>query len=610
MWREYCGFFAPDPESLKSWRVELQAQGFDVMEAPGTSACLQFMLSGHGSQQFVNDEHTLATMVGAPYRLNAESSVSEPLTLAAIVSMVRKSGPRALAEIGGPFALAIATPATRELLLAIDRFAVHNLYYVAERDSWAFATRAPTLSAHPSVARRFHAQAIYDYLYFHCLPAPDAGFINMERVLPGHFVQFTGGKRSTHAYWAPQYHENAENSFGAQVRALPSIIETAVSRRQSETETACFLSGGLDSSTVTGLCAKRAPGKVTAFTIGFDASGYDEMEFARSVAEHFKVKHAHYYVTPQDIIDSLPAIIGALDAPLGNASTVPTYFCARLAAQHGFQSIMAGDGGDELFGGNSRYATQILFDYYRRMPALIRRGLAEPAANGLPTWARRGLIGKAASYIRQAAVPLPDRLMTYNLLNHIPPQDFLTPEFAHSLDLAHPLARLREMYVAQPDISMINQLLRLDWRLTLADNDLPKVSRMSALAGLEVHYPMLDEGVFEFAAHLPASAKVTARELRPLFRTAFAHFLPQSTLTKSKQGFGMPFGVWLNENASLKEFASEHLRTLEKAGLIQSSFRHKFLSGTLQMHPAYFGMLIWILMALGLWLTTHRAEVG
>ena len=154
----------------------------------------------------------------------------------------------------------------------------------------------------------------------------------------------------------------------------------AIARRQAPGRTACFLSGGLDSSTVTGLCAKRRPGEVTAFTIGFDASGYDEMDFARSVATHFNVEHAHYYVTPQDIVSALPSIIGALDGPFGNASAVPTYFCARQAAEHGFTSIMAGDGGDELFGGNSRYTTHRLFDHYHRLPGALRRDVMGPSA--------------------------------------------------------------------------------------------------------------------------------------------------------------------------------------------------------------------------------------
>ena len=199
--------------------------------------------------------------------------------------------------------------------------------------------------------------------------------------------------------------------------------------------------------------------------------------------------------------------------------------------------------------------------------------------------------------------------MTYNLLNWISPETFLTPEFMAGFNRERPGELLRQMYLTTPDTGMVNRLLHLDWRLTLADSDLPKVNRMTALAGIDVSYPLLDEAVFEFAANLPSSAKVTRATLRPLFRTAFKDFLPQSTLDKSKQGFGLPFGLWLRENPLLKDFAHSQLAQLEAAGILKMNFRDSFLNGALNAHPAYFGVLVWILMALSLWLQSARVTL-
>ena len=612
---DFCGYLSDAAERLQVWHAALRERQFGLVRwagdrvNKGPNAAVYVPAQGQSTQLF-NDGSALAGLSGTPYRLGgSDAAAYEPLSLAGIVAMITTEGPAALAHIGGAFALAVSFPQRGELLLAIDRFAVENLFYVADADGVAYATRTQNLAGHPAVDHRFSPQAIYDYLYFHCIPGPETGFIGMDRLLPGHYLHHVNGRNTVQAYWEPTYSEDTRTPAAQLARRLPAIIEAAIARRQAPGRTACFLSGGLDSSTVTGLCAKRRPGEVTAFTIGFDASGYDEMDFARSVATHFNVEHAHYYVTPQDIVSALPSIIGALDGPFGNASAVPTYFCARQAAEHGFTSIMAGDGGDELFGGNSRYTTQRLFDHYHRLPGALRHGVMEPIAAALPDWARKGPLGKAASYVRQAAVPLPDRLMTYNLLNWIAPETFLTADFMAQVDQQHPVERLREMYQFAPGTGMINQLLHLDWRLTLADSDLPKVCRMTALAGIDVQYPMLDEAVFDYAASLPGSAKVTSRTLRPLYREAFKNFLPQSTLTKSKQGFGLPFGVWLQENLALKEFASAHLATLETAGLLKPGFRDSFLSGTLNAHPAYFGVLVWILMALGIWYEASEVKL-
>ena len=151
------------------------------------------------------------------------------------------------------------------------------------------------------------------------------------------------------------------------------------------------------------------------------------------------MRHENYYVTPADIVDSLPAIVEEFDAPFGNASAIPTYYCAKLAASRGHRSILAGDGGDELFGGNARYQKQRVFERYARLPAMLRHGLCEPLANGLPAGLQRGLLGKAMSYVRQAAVPLPDRLMTYNLLNFVAPDSFLAPAVLAAVDREAPL---------------------------------------------------------------------------------------------------------------------------------------------------------------------------
>lgn len=554
------------------------------------------------------DDETVALLLGRPWLLE-EAPHAAPVTAGTLARLFPTEGVPLLSRLGGAFALCLVRPQRGEVLLAIDRFAVENFFYVLNGPDLAWGTRLAQLADHPLVNHRITPQAIFEYLYFHCVPGPGTIHAGVQRLLPGHYLHHREGQTTVRAHWVPHYRVLDSAAEIPEPSALPGIIEAAVARHEREGPQACFLSGGLDSSAVTGLAAKRHPGEVTAFTIGFQAPGYDEMEYARIVARHFNVRHVDYYVTPDDIVDSLPQLVNAFDGPFGNASAVPTYFCARLAREHGFSSMLAGDGGDELFGGNSRYATQLLFEYYQRLPELLRTQLLEPLGSGLPAWARRGVLGKAASYVRQAAVPLPDRLMTWNLLNWISPESFLDADFLATLDQGLPLRRLREMYDPSQDIAMVDKLLHLDLRLTLADSDLPKVKRMCAHAGIDVDFPLLDSAVFDYAAGLPAGAKVSRETLRPAFRTAFANFLPAATLGKSKQGFGLPFGLWLREDPGLREFASCHLQALEDCGVLRRGFRNDFLAGRLASNPAYYGVLVWILLTLALWLDSSRARL-
>lgn len=604
------GYVAAETGALEGFTAGLRRDGMTTAGAGAGHA--QAYARGAVACVPLHDGRT-ALLTGAPYMLPAArdgiAAFVPQRFCEALAAQPTATWPRALADLGGAFALAVIDPERRELFLAVDRFAIENLYFVRDERGIAYANRSRTLAAHPSVAHRFSVQDLYASLYFHWLPGPAGGYAGMERLLPGHCAHWRDGKLSIQPYWEPGFEVDTRATRAELAAGLRETIEEAVARRLPQKNPACFLSGGLDSSTVTGYSAKLRPADTVAYTIGFEADGYDEMAFARTAAEHFGVRHENYYVTPTDIVNSLPAIIGEFDAPFGNASAIPTYYCAKLAAERGHRSILAGDGGDELFGGNARYQKQMVFERYDHVPAPLRHGLLEPFAQHLPSSLQRGVIGKAASYVRQAAVPLPDRLMTYNLLNFVNPASFLAPELLASIDLDAPLRALREMYETPGDMDVTNKLLRLDWRITLADSDLPKVSRMCALAGIDVSYPMLDERVVDLSMRMPPQMKVTASEMRPLYREAFTDFLPQATLTKSKQGFGLPFGVWLHEQPLLRDFANESFADLEQRGVLARGFRDAFLSERIKEHPAYFGTLAWILMALGLWLKRSRANL-
>lgn len=597
------GFVTTDAHALDAWTATLHDLGMTPVGPATPHGGAQ--ARGAATASITADGRT-ALAVGAPYVLPAARDGIASFALDGLLEALDSRGSDAwedvVAGIGGAFALAIVNPSRREVLLAVDRFAIENLYYVHDERGFAFANRTRALARHPAVDNRFRIQDLYASLYFHWLPGPAGGYVGVERLLPGHCLHWRDGTLTIRPYFEPAFDVDTRATRAELAATLRESIESAVARRLPLKNPACFLSGGLDSSTVTGYCARLRPADTVAYTIGFEAEGYDEMAFARTAAEHFGVRHENYYVTPADIVDSLPAIIDEFDAPFGNASAIPTYYCAKLAASRGHRSIMAGDGGDELFGGNARYQKQMVFEHYARVPAALRHALLEPVANGLPDGLRRGVVGKAASYVRQAAVPLPDRLMTYNLLNFVEPERFLDPALLAAIDRDAPLRALREMYATPGDMDPINKLLRLDWRITLADSDLPKVSRMCALAGIDVSYPMLDEAVVDLSMRMPPATKVTSRDMRPLYREAFADFLPQATLTKSKQGFGLPFGVWLHERPLLRDFANESFVHLEQVGVLARGFRDDFLTTKIKEHPAYFGTLAWILMAMGLWL--------
>ena len=343
------------------------------------------------------------------------------------------------------------------------------------------------------------------------------------------------------------------------------------------------------------------------YSIGFEAEGYDEMEFARIASNRYKTEHHEYYVTPDDLVRSIPMVAASYDQPFGNSSALPAYYCAKMAKDDGITRILAGDGGDELFGGNARYAKQRVFDWYQHIPGIVRRGVMEPLlgtslAGSLP------LLRKASSYVEQACVPMPDRLQMYNLISRLGIEQTLTKDFLTQVDISSPLQHQRNVWAASQATNNTNRELAFDWRYTLAESDLPKVCGTIRLAGLAVGFPMLDDDLLAFSLRLPVDYKLKGLKLRWFFKEALRGFLPDEIINKKKQGFGLPFGVWLTRHEALRKLAAESVHALVERGVLRQEFADALLGKLVFQHPGYYGEMIWIAMMLEQWLRAKAPD--
>ncbi len=518
-----------------------------------------------------------------------------------------KDGARAPVGVTGPFAIALSDTQGR-CFLAVDRFSIQTLCYRVKDQQLLFAARADDLAdtvGGANAAGALDPQAIFDYLFLHCIPSPRTIFKDVYRLPPGHCAVFEGGKLTVSPYWTAQFSEpSGAVSFDALKSEFKTHLREAVQADLGPGTPACFLSGGTDSSTVAGMIREVTGQGAHTYSIGFEAEGYDEMAFARLAAKHFGSEHHEYYVTPADLVKSIADVAASYDQPFGNSSALPAYYCALKARHDGVTRMLAGDGGDELFGGNTRYAKQRVFGWWNHVPAPLRRGLLEPFFE-LDAVARTPLLKKGASYVEQAKVPMPDRLQMYNLLLRLGPAEVLTPTFLSLIDLGAPLAQQREVWHSAKTPSELNRTLAFDWRYTLGESDLPKVRGTTGLADMEVRFPFLSQGLLDFSLKLPTDYKLKGFKLRWFFKEALRGFLPDAILTKKKQGFGLPFGVWVTRNAALKSFALDSLASLSTRGVVRPEFIKQLIEQRLAEHPGYYGEMIWILMMLEQWLQAH-----
>lgn len=543
--------------------------------------------------------------IGKP-RFSEESldrTFQEQGALAAWLQAFHTNGVRAPEAVAGDFAIAFRDTDGRTFL-AIDRFAVRTLCYRQVGNQLLFAERADELA---DASTEVDPQAIFNYLYSHAIASPRTIYKDIFRVPPAHYVLFEDGRLTVAPYWVPVFEEAAPQPFERLRDEFRALLQQATARQLDGGKAGCFLSGGTDSSTVAGMIGLAHGTPAATYSIGFEAEGYDEMAFARIAVGQFHTEHHEYYVKPEDLVRSIPMVAASYDQPFGNSSALPAYYCAKMAADDGVTRILAGDGGDELFGGNSRYAKQRVFDWYQHIPGAIRRGLMEPLLNtklagSLP------LVRKAASYVEQASVPMPDRLKMYNLITRLGIDQALTKEFLAQVDISSPLLHQRKVWAAAHTGNNTNRELAFDWRYTLAESDLPKVCGTTSLAGLDVGFPMLDDDLLAFSLRLPVDFKLKGLKLRWFFKEALRGFLPEEIITKKKQGFGLPFGVWVTRDEALRNLAFESVRSLVDRGILRAEFVEALLTKHLYEHPGYFGEMIWISMMLEHWLRARAAR--
>jgi len=525
---------------------------------------------------------------------------SQKLTAAELHSCFVKQGLEMTSRLSGQFALAIWQPEQAKLHLITDKFATVPVYFQTEPVA-SFSNDPAQLISH--TPRAISPQALFNYLYFHCIPSPDCIFQGLAKVPPATVISITPTGQHQQRYWQPDYHYLGDRDQAHE--ALREALEKAVIRsldRGSDTAVGAFLSGGLDSSTVIAMMHRQEIKPLRSFTIGFNEPAYDESPYAQIVAEAFETEHTVFEVTPAHVREQIGRIAAFSPEPFGNSSALPALFCSLAAQAQGVSVLLAGDGGDELFAGNSRYLQQKVFTPFNHLPGWGQRALWQ-TIHGLPE--RMPLANKARSYLHQAATPLPWRLKYHSFLSRNPLETIFSKAFLAQVDSGYPARLEMECYRAAPGQHELEKMLYFDWKFTLADNDLVKVSTMAHLAGIEVRYPMLDDELLALSCRIPPRWMLPGRRLRGFYKDALASVLPKATLTKSKQGFGLPFGVWLQQDPQLRKLVREAFQSLKSRGILHHDFLDRLLQLHEQGHAHYYGEQVWVLTMLELWLQQH-----
>jgi asparagine synthase (glutamine-hydrolysing) len=462
-----------------------------------------------------------------------------------ILRAYEEYGEACVQHLRGMFAFAIWDGVKQQLFLARDRVGIKPLYYYWDGRMFLFASEIKALLQDSGVEKTLDPQALDDYLTYLYIPAPKTIFQRIRKLRPGHTLTVSAGRVIEREYWDLAFKPKDGLPEAEYVTGLLDKLRESVDMHlMSEVPLGAFLSGGVDSSAVVGIMAGLLNQPVNTASIGFREAGFDELPYARAVAQRFQT-HVHERTVAAEAAMILDALVWHFDEPFADSSMVPTYYVSQVAREC-VTVCLSGDGGDENFAGYRRYRFDVLENQLRsRLPAGLRQplfsvlGSLYPKADWLPR------IFRAKTLFTNLALS-PERAYYHTMSCFTPQMKSLlyTEAFKRDVGDYDPFSVMHVYFERSRDLDTLSRIQYIDVKTYLVDDILTKVDRASMAHSLEVRVPLLDHEVMEYAASIPAAYKLRHGEGKYIFKKALRNLLPGDILYRPKMGFAIPLAQW------------------------------------------------------------------
>jgi asparagine synthase (glutamine-hydrolysing) len=455
-----------------------------------------------------------------------------------IVHLYEDLGADCVHKLRGMFAFALYDERHHRLLLARDRLGKKPLHYALSHGRLLFGSEIKTiLSVAPELAK-LNSDALLQYFYFGYIPDPATAFAPIQKLPPGHVLEFEAGKIQVRKYWdLPEYGTYSPANEEDCLEELEHRLAEAVRIRLiADVPLGAMLSGGTDSSTVVALMARASSRPVKTFSIGFRHADFNEAPYARMVAEKFGTEH-HELILEPDVRETIETLTHSLEEPFGDSSMLPTYYISCLARKH-VTVALSGDGGDEAFAGYERYRIHLKDNSHEWLPKWMGRWYRE----GIHPFVPSKVPGRHRAY--SISLPWQDRYTEG--ISFQPFQREMAVLSQDFVGTARPLKLFREYLDNAPAHDPLGRVLYLDSKTYLPGDILTKVDRMSMLTSLEARVPMLDHVFLEWVTSLTPEWKMRGGTQKYILRKLAERVgVPKGVLYRPKQGFALPLGHWM-----------------------------------------------------------------
>ena len=496
-----------------------------------------------------------------------------------IVHCYEEYGDECVSKLNGMFAFAIWDSRRRRLLLARDRLGIKPLFYTVSDGSLLFASEIKSILQDRTVKREVNLHALHNFLSLNYIPHPDTIFKGIYKLPPGHTLTCDGeGRIKIREYWDVKFGQSPESADSYAEELREKLKESVRLRLLSDVPLGVLLSGGIDSSSIAALMSSLVDEPIKTFSIGFEEKSFNELEYARIVANMYGTDHHEMIVKP-NAVELLPKLVWHFDEPFADSSAIPTYLVSKMAREH-VKVVLSGEGGDEVFAGYETYAAYRAAELYSRIPRLIRKKLIRPIVHSLPASTKKVSFDYKAKIFVDGDDFSPERRHYWwkLIFSEDAKKQLYSQEMLSDNIFDDSFGEFAKYFDRTDAVDMLNRILYVDTKVYLANDILVKSDRSSMANSLELRVPMLDHNVVEFAASIPPELKLNGFQKKYILKKAMEPLLPKKILYRKKKGFSIPASSWLRNE--LKEMVLDVLSPaqLKRTGFFNPEYVKELLN--------------------------------
>jgi asparagine synthase (glutamine-hydrolysing) len=518
-----------------------------------------------------------------------------------IVHAYEEYGVDCIRHLRGMFGFALWDRNRRQLLLVRDRIGIKPLYYYLKDGKLIFASEIKAILKDPHVPRRVNHQALYDYLGFEFVPAPETMFRDIYKIPAGHYLLWRDGQAEVREYWDLRFEPGplaSRNPEDAAREVMDLLDQCVKSHLISDVPLGVFLSGGLDSSSLVALMRRHISGPLRTFTIGYPDKTFSELDYAKIVADHCATEH-HVILLDDLKTEDIEQSLWHFDEPMTDLSSIPLMMVCRKARRD-VTVCLSGEGGDEVFAGYDRFKASKFDRYYSLLPRFVRRDVLGRLIRRLPDQPqKKGPINVLKRFNDGSILPPEGRHLRWQYFLNAELQDRLfSPAFKREV-VFDPFRQVRDYDRKCDALDGLNRELYLDTRFMMADSVLMKVDKMSMASALEVRVPFLDHRFVELNAAIPGHWKLRGFRTKDLFRIALKGILPEAIIHRGKQGYSLPVKNLLRDQ--LREYMTDRIKT---SSVIRENVNLAYVDQLIEEHLALkhnHNHVLWGLMHTAIW---------